>query len=148
MQRLGEQVDACTSPGSAGADAEITHYRSWLVSNRLNSEAVEASRRRSNCCAPTTSPWRLSASSRGQNRVDQQPVLLVRPAHAAVPRPGAPPCAPPSCSTTRIQNVLIFACCPSKRGVEASIAQFKRVPRHWVNITLDLSDPDKHGPGL
>lgn len=28
------------------------------------------------------------------------------------------------------------------RLAEASIAQFKRVPRHWVNIPLDVSDPN------
>src|SRR5690606_6534528 len=27
------------------------------------------------------------------------------------------------------------------RGAAASVAQFKRIPRHWVNIPLDTSDP-------
>ena len=28
------------------------------------------------------------------------------------------------------------------RMTDASVAQFKRIPRHWVNIPLDPSDPD------
>ncbi|MEK1908368.1 MAG: dynamin-like GTPase family protein [Pseudomonas sp.] len=144
MERLSQQVDAYVA-WKRELIREITRYRSWLVQNRLGSEAVDARLDRALRLLRTdhiTLAF-VGEFSRGKTELINSLFFSeygqrMLPSHA-----GRTTMCPtelffdPSSERSYIRLLPI-----ETRAAEASVAQFKRIPRHWVNIPLDITDPN------
>ncbi|MEX6501914.1 dynamin family protein [Pseudomonas zhanjiangensis] len=143
MERLGQQVDAYVA-WKRELIREITRYRSWLASNRLNSDAVEARLERALKLLRTdhiTLAF-VGEFSRGKTELINGLFFSEYGQRMLPSQAGRTTMSPtelffdPRSARPYIRLLPI-----ETRSTSTSIAQFKRVPRHWVNIPLDTSDP-------
>jgi replication fork clamp-binding protein CrfC len=144
MERLSQQVDAYVA-WKRELMREITRYRSWLVTNRLNSETVEAKLERALKLLRTdhiTLAF-VGEFSRGKTELINSLFFSQYGQRMLPSQAGRTTMCPTELFfDPRSERSYIRLLPIETRIAEASIAQFKRIPRHWVNIPLDLSDPD------
>ncbi|WP_137885933.1 dynamin-like GTPase family protein [Pseudomonas sp. 2FE] len=144
MERLSQQVSAYVT-WKRELMREITRYRSWLATNRLTSEAVEAKLEGALRLLRTdhiTLAF-IGEFSRGKTELINSLFFSeygqrMLPSHAG----RTTMCPTELFFDPRSERSYIRLLPIETRLAEASIAQFKRIPRHWVNIPLDISDPD------
>lgn len=143
MERLSQQVDAYVA-WKRELMREITRYRSWLEHNRLNSEAVQAKLERALKILRTdhiTLAF-VGEFSRGKTELINSLFFSeygqrMLPSHAG----RTTMCPTELFFDPRSERPYIRLLPIETRTASASVAQFKRIPRHWVNIPLDTSDP-------
>ncbi|MGA4323252.1 dynamin family protein [Ectopseudomonas hydrolytica] len=143
MERLSQQVDAYVA-WKRELMREITRYRSWLEHNRLNSEAVQAKLERALKILRTdhiTLAF-VGEFSRGKTELINSLFFSeygqrMLPSHAG----RTTMCPTELFFDPRSERSYIRLLPIETRTASASVAQFKRIPRHWVNIPLDTSDP-------
>ena len=144
MERLSQQVSAYVG-WKRELMREITRYRSWLASNRLTSEAVENKLDRALRTLRTdhiTLAF-VGEFSRGKTELINSLFFSeygqrMLPSHAG----RTTMCPTELFFDPRSERSYIRLLPIETRMADASVAQFKRIPRHWVNIPLDISDPD------
>jgi replication fork clamp-binding protein CrfC len=143
MERLSQQVDAYVT-WKRELMREITRYRSWLEHNRLNSDAVQAKLERALKVLRTdhiTLAF-VGEFSRGKTELINSLFFSeygqrMLPSHAG----RTTMCPTELFFDPRSERPYIRLLPIETRTASASVAQFKRIPRHWVNIPLDTSDP-------
>lgn len=144
MERLSNQVDSYVS-WKRELVREITRYRSWLERNRLNSPAVDAKLERSLRLLRTdhiTLAF-VGEFSRGKSELINSLFFSSYGQRMLPSTAGRTTMCPtelffdPASERSYIRLLPI-----ETRMAQASVAQFKRVPRHWVNIPLVLDDTD------
>ena len=144
MERLSSQVDSYVA-WKRELVREITRYRSWLERNRLNSAALDATLERSLRLLRTdhiTLAF-VGEFSRGKSELINSLFFSSYGKRMLPSTAGRTTMCPtelffdPASERSYIRLLPI-----ETRMVEASVAQFKRVPRHWVNIPLVLDDTD------
>lgn len=144
MERLTQQVDAYVT-WKRELMREITRYRSWLAHNRLGSEAVDTRLERALRLLRTdhiTLAF-VGEFSRGKTELINSLFFSEYGQRMLPSQAGRTTMCPtelffdPSSERSFIRLLPI-----ETRTAPASVAQFKRIPRHWVNIPLDTSDPD------
>lgn len=144
MERLSQQVDAYVV-WKRELMREITRYRSWLMTNRLNSEAVEAKLERALRLLRTdhiTLAF-VGEFSRGKTELINSLFFSAYGQRMLPSQAGRTTMCPTELFfDPRSERSYIRLLPIETRVAEASVAQFKRIPRHWVNIPLDLSDPN------
>nr|WP_298167464.1 dynamin-like GTPase family protein [uncultured Pseudomonas sp.] len=144
MQRLSQQVDIYVA-WKRELMRQITRYRSWLVNNRLNSEAVEAKLERALKLLRTdhiTLAF-VGEFSRGKTELINSLFFSEYGQRMLPSQAGRTTMCPTELFfDPRSERSYIRLLPIETRVAEASVAQFKRIPRHWVSIPLDLSDPD------
>ncbi|EZH76694.1 GTPase [Ectopseudomonas composti] len=143
MERLSQQVDAYVA-WKRELMREITRYRSWLEHNRLNSEAVQARLERALKILRTDQITLafVGEFSRGKTELINSLFFSeygqrMLPSHAG----RTTMCPTELFFDPRSERPYIRLLPIETRTASASVAQFKRIPRHWVNIPLDTSDP-------
>lgn len=144
MERLSQQVDAYVA-WKRELIREITRYRSWLEHNRLNSDAVAAKLERALKLLRIdhiTLAF-VGEFSRGKTELINSLFFSeygqrMLPSHAG----RTTMCPTELFFDPRSEHSYIRLLPIETRSTSASVAQFKRIPRHWVNIPLDTSDPD------
>ncbi|MCU9948111.1 dynamin-like GTPase family protein [Pseudomonas sp. PDM13] len=144
MERLSQQVDAYVA-WKRELMREITRYRSWLEHNRLNSDAVQDKLERTLRLLRTdhiTLAF-VGEFSRGKTELINSLFFSefgqrMLPSHAG----RTTMCPTELFFDPRSERSYIRLLPIETRTASASVAQFKRIPRHWVNIPLDISDPD------
>ncbi|MBD9413840.1 dynamin-like GTPase family protein [Pseudomonas sp. PDM16] len=144
MERLSQQVDAYVA-WKRELMREITRYRSWLAEHRLGSEAMDARLERALKLLRTdhiTLAF-VGEFSRGKTELINSLFFSeygqrMLPSHAG----RTTMCPTELFFDPRSERPYIRLLPIETRMADASVAQFKRIPRHWVNIPLDPSDPD------
>ncbi|UUY09259.1 dynamin-like GTPase family protein [Pseudomonas sp. J452] len=144
MERLSQQVDAYVT-WKRELMREITRYRSWLVHNRLGSEAVDTRLERALRLLRTdhiTLAF-VGEFSRGKTELINSLFFSeygqrMLPSHAG----RTTMCPTELFFDPRSERSYIRLLPIETRTAAASVAQFKRIPGNWVNIPLDISDPD------
>lgn len=143
MERLGQQVDAYVA-WKRELMREITRYRSWLAGNRLGSEALEAKLERALKLLRTdhiTLAF-VGEFSRGKTELINSLFFSEYGQRMLPSQAGRTTMSPTELFfDPRSERSYIRLLPIETRTTSASIAQFKRIPRHWVNIPLDTSDP-------
>ena len=144
MERLSQQVDAYVT-WKRELMREITRYRSWLAHNRLGSDAMDARLERALKLLRTDHITLAFAGefSRGKTELINSLFFSeygqrMLPSHAG----RTTMCPTELFFDPRSERSYIRLLPIETRMTDASVAQFKRIPRHWVNIPLDPSDPD------
>ncbi|KAF1051614.1 MAG: Bacterial dynamin-like protein [Stenotrophomonas maltophilia] len=145
MERLTQQIDAYVT-WKRELVRDITRYRTWLERCRLNSPAIEQRLER------TLRLLRqdhitlafVGEFSRGKTELINSLFFAdygqrMLPSHAG----RTTMCPTELFFDARTSQAYIRLLPIETRMAEASIAQFKRVPRHWVNLPLDTSDPQQ-----
>ncbi|WP_332821501.1 dynamin-like GTPase family protein [Pseudomonas sp.] len=144
MERLSQQVDAYVG-WKRELMRQITRYRSWLVNNRLNSETLDAKLERALKLLRTdhiTLAF-VGEFSRGKTELINSLFFSAYGQRMLPSQAGRTTMCPTELFfDPRSERSYIRLLPIETRATEASVAQFKRIPRHWVNIPLDLSDPD------
>lgn len=143
MERLSQQVDAYVA-WKRELIREITRYRSWLEHNRLNSETLTAKLERALKLLRTdhiTLAF-VGEFSRGKTELINSLFFSeygqrMLPSHAG----RTTMCPTELFFDPRSERSCIRLLPIETRSSAANIAQFKRIPRYWVNIPLDSSDP-------
>ncbi len=142
MERLSQQVDAYVT-WKRELVREITRYRSWLEQNRLNTPAVETKLERALKLLRTdhiTLAF-VGEFSRGKSELINSLFFSEYGQRILPSTAGRTTMCPtelffdPGSEHSYIRLLPV-----ETRLADASVAQFKRVPRHWVNITIDPSD--------
>ena len=142
MERLSQQVDAYVT-WKRELVREITRYRSWLEQNRLKSPAVESKLERALRLLRTdhiTLAF-VGEFSRGKSELINSLFFSEYGQRILPSTAGRTTMCPtelffdPSSEHSYIRLLPV-----ETRMADASVAQFKRVPRHWVNIAIDPSD--------
>ncbi|MDD0845164.1 dynamin-like GTPase family protein [Pseudomonas sp. Gutcm_11s] len=144
MERLSQQVDAYVA-WKRELMREITRYRSWLAHNRLGSDAMDARLERALRILRTdhiTLAF-VGEFSRGKTELINSLFFSeygqrMLPSHAG----RTTMCPTELFFDPRSERSYIRLLPIETRMADASVAQFKRIPRHWVNIPLDATDPD------
>jgi replication fork clamp-binding protein CrfC len=144
MERLSQQVDAYVA-WKRELIREITRYRTWLEHNRLNSDAVAAKLERALKLLRIdhiTLAF-VGEFSRGKTELINSLFFSeygqrMLPSHAG----RTTMCPTELFFDPRSEHSYVRLLPIETRSTSASVAQFKRIPRHWVNIPLDPSDPD------
>ena len=145
MERLSQQVDSYVA-WKRELVREITRYRSWLERNRLNSPALDARLERSLHLLRTdhiTLAF-VGEFSRGKSELINSLFFSSYGKRMLPSTAGRTTMCPtelffdPASERSYIRLLPI-----ETRTAQASLAQFKRVPRHWVNIPLELDDSEK-----
>lgn len=144
MERLSQQVTAYVA-WKRQLMREITRYRSWLAHNHLSSDAVEAKLERALKLLRTdhiTLAF-VGEYSRGKTELINSLFFSeygqrMLPSHAG----RTTMCPTELFFDPRSERSYIRLLPIETRAAQASVAQFKRIPSHWVNIPLDLSDPE------
>lgn len=144
MERLSQQVDAYVT-WKRELMREITRYRSWLAHNRLGSDAMDARLERALKLLRTdhiTLAF-VGEFSRGKTELINSLFFSeygqrMLPSHAG----RTTMCPTELFFDPRSERSYIRLLPIETRMTDASVAQFKRIPRHWVNIPLDPSAPD------
>ncbi|MHA6492045.1 dynamin family protein [Pseudomonas borbori] len=143
MQRLSQQVDIYVA-WKRELMRQITRYRSWLVTNRLTSDAVEAKLERALKLLRTdhiTLAF-VGEFSRGKTELINSLFFSEYGQRMLPSQAGRTTMCPTEVFfDPRSERSYIRLLPIETRVAEASVAQFKRIPGHWVNIPLDLSDP-------
>ncbi|TBV02853.1 dynamin-like GTPase family protein [Phytopseudomonas dryadis] len=144
MERLSEQVDAYVA-WKRELVREITRYRSWLAHNRLSSEAVEAKLERALRLLRTdhiTLAF-VGEFSRGKTELINSLFFSEYGQRMLPSQAGRTTMCPTELLfDPRSERSYIRLLPIETRIADASVAQFKRIPRHWVNIPLDTSDAE------
>ncbi|MDF3933022.1 dynamin-like GTPase family protein [Pseudomonas citronellolis] len=143
MERLSQQIDAYVT-WKRELVRDIIRYRSWLEQCRLNSPEIDARLER------ILRLLRLDhitlafvgEFSRGKTELINSLFFSeygqrMLPSHAG----RTTMCPTEIFFDPRSERPYIRLLPIETRVADASIARFKQVPRHWVNIPLDLSDP-------
>ncbi|MEO4048610.1 dynamin-like GTPase family protein [Pseudomonas sp. CAU 1711] len=144
MERLSQQVDAYVA-WKRELMREITRYRSWLAHNRLGSEAMDARLERALKLLRTDHITLAFVGEFSRGKTELINALFfsefgqrMLPSHAG----RTTMCPTELFFDPRSERSYIRLLPIETRMADASVAQFKRIPRHWVNIPLDPSDPD------
>ncbi|WP_347914799.1 dynamin-like GTPase family protein [Pseudomonas aeruginosa] len=144
MERLSHQIDAYVA-WKRELMREITRYRGWLERSRLNSPAVEAKLERAlrQLRADHITLAFVGEFSRGKTELINSLFFAgygqrMLPSHAG----RTTMCPTELFHDPRAERSYIHLLPIETRLADASVAQFKRVPRHWVNIPLDTGDPE------
>ena len=144
MERLSHQIDAYVA-WKRELMREITRYRGWLERSRLNSPAVEAKLERAlrQLRADHITLAFVGEFSRGKTELINSLFFAgygqrMLPSHAG----RTTMCPTELFHDPRAEHSYIRLLPIETRLADASVAQFKRVPRHWVNIPLDTGDPE------
>ncbi len=144
MERLSQQVDAYVG-WKRELMREITRYRSWLAHNRLSSDAVETKLEHALKLLRTdhiTLAF-VGEFSRGKTELINSLFFSEFGQRMLPSQAGRTTMCPTELFfDPRSEHAYIRLLPIETRAASASVAQFKRIPRHWVNIPLDLSDPD------
>ncbi|VXA96170.1 GTPase [Pseudomonas sp. 8AS] len=144
MERLSQQVDAYVA-WKRELMREITRYRSWLAHNRLGSEALDTRLERALRLLRTdhiTLAF-VGEFSRGKTELINALFFSEYGQRMLPSRAGRTTMCPTELLfDPRSERSYIRLLPIETRTASASVAQFKRIPRHWVNIPLDTSDPD------
>ena len=144
MERLSQQVTAYVA-WKRQIMREITRYRSWLAHNHLSSDAVEAKLERALKLLRTdhiTLAF-VGEYSRGKTELINSLFFSEYGQRMLPSRAGRTTMCPTELFfDPRSERSYIRLLPIEPRAAQASVAQFKRIPSHWVNIPLDLSDPD------
>ncbi|MDH4580317.1 GTPase [Pseudomonas sp. BN415] len=144
MERLSQQVDAYVA-WKRELLREITRYRSWLEHNRLNSDALSAKLERAQRLLRTdhiTLAF-VGEFSRGKTELINSLFFSEFGQRMLPSQAGRTTMCPTELFyDPRSERSYIRLLPIESRTASASVAQFKRAPRHWVNIPLDPSDPD------
>ena len=144
MERLSQQVDSYVA-WKRELVREITRYRSWLERNRLNSPALDARLERSLQLLRTdhiTLAF-VGEFSRGKSELINSLFFSSYGQRMLPSTAGRTTMCPtelffdPASERSYIRLLPI-----ETRMSQASVTQFKRVPRHWVNIPLVLDDSE------
>lgn len=143
MERLTQQIDAYVT-WKRELMREIMRYRSWLEANRLNSDTVTAKLERALRVLRTdhiTLAF-VGEFSRGKTELINSLFFSsygqrMLPSHAG----RTTMCPTELFFDPRSERSYIRLLPIETRTSEASVAQFKRAPQHWINIPLDTSDP-------
>ncbi|UVE18108.1 dynamin-like GTPase family protein [Pseudomonas sp. LS44] len=143
MERLSQQVTAYVA-WKRELMREITRYRSWLAHNRLNSEAMETRLERAMRLLRTdhiTLAF-VGEFSRGKTELINSLFFSQYGQRMLPSQAGRTTMCPTELFfDPRSERSYIRLLPIETRLADASVSQFKRIPRHWVNIPLDLSDP-------
>ncbi|MBM7062368.1 dynamin-like GTPase family protein [Pseudomonas sp. UL073] len=143
MERLSQQVEAYTA-WKRELMREITRYRSWLASSRLSSDAIEA---RLDAALRLLRTDHITLAfvgefSRGKTELINSLFFSSYGQRMLPSQAGRTTMCPTELFfDPRSERPYIRLLPIETRLADASVAQFKRIPRHWVNIPLDLSDP-------
>ncbi|MCY1492007.1 Dynamin family protein [compost metagenome] len=143
MERLSQQVGAYVA-WKRELMREITRYRSWLVENRLGSEGIEA---RLDAALRLLRTDHITLAfvgefSRGKTELINSLFFSSYGQRMLPSQAGRTTMCPTELFfDPRSERPYIRLLPIESRLAEASVAQFKRIPGHWVNIPLDLSDP-------
>ncbi|MBS7664395.1 dynamin-like GTPase family protein [Pseudomonas lalucatii] len=144
MERLSQQVDAYVA-WKRELMREISRYRSWLVTNRLGSGAVEAKLERALRLLRTdhiTLAF-VGEFSRGKTELINALFFAEYGQRMLPSQAGRTTMCPTELYfDPRSERAYIRLLPIETRLSEANVSQFKRIPGHWVNIPLDPSDPD------
>ena len=144
MERLDRQVDAYVS-WKRDLIREIARYRSWLMHNRLSSEAVESRLDRALKLLRTdhiTLAF-VGEFSRGKTELINSLFFSGYGQRILPSRAGRTTMCPTELFfDPRAERSYIRLLPIESRLDETSIAQLKRTPRLWTNIALDTSKPD------
>lgn len=144
MERLSQQVDAYVA-WKRELIREITRYRSWLEHNRLNSDAVAAKLEHALKLLRIdhiTLAF-VGEFSRGKTELINSLFFSEYGQRMLPSQAGRTTMCPTELFfDPRSERSYIRLLPIETRSTSASVAQFKRIPRHWVNIPLDASDPD------
>ncbi|MBE7926413.1 MULTISPECIES: dynamin-like GTPase family protein [Pseudomonadaceae] len=144
MERLDRQVDAYVN-WKRDLIREITRYRSWLIHNRLNSSAVDASLERAIKQLRTdhiTLAF-VGEFSRGKTELINSLFFSHYGQRILPSRAGRTTMCPTELFyDPRTERSFIRLLPIESRLEDVSIAQLKRTPRHWLNLPLNLDDPN------
>ncbi|UTW06212.1 dynamin-like GTPase family protein [Pseudomonas benzenivorans] len=144
MERLSQQVDAFVA-WKRELMREITRYRSWLATNRLTSDAVEAKLERALRLLRTdhiTLAF-VGEFSRGKTELINSLFFSEYGQRMLPSQAGRTTMCPTELFfDPRSERSYIRLLPIETRLSEANVSQFKRIPGHWVNIPLDPSDPN------
>ena len=144
MELLSQQVDSYVA-WKRELVREITRYRSWLERNRLNAPALDARLERSLQLLRTdhiTLAF-VGEFSRGKSELINSLFFSAYGQRMLPSTAGRTTMCPtelfydPASERSYIRLLPI-----ETRAAQASVSQFKRVPRHWVNIPLALDDSE------
>ncbi|MNF41396.1 Dynamin family protein [compost metagenome] len=144
MERLSQQVDAYVA-WKRELLREITRYRSWLEHNRLISDALSAKLERAQRLLRTDQITLafVGEFSRGKTELINSLFFSEFGQRMLPSQAGRTTMCPTELFyDPRSERSYIRLLPIESRTASASVAQFKRAPRHWVNIPLDPSDPD------
>ncbi|PTU74311.1 dynamin-like GTPase family protein [Pseudomonas mangrovi] len=143
MERLSQQVDAYVD-WKRELVREITRYRSWLAGNRLITDAVDAKLERALRLLRTdhiTLAF-VGEFSRGKTELINSLFFSSFGQRMLPSQAGRTTMCPTELFfDPRSERAYIRLLPIETRMADASVAQFKRIPKHWVNIPLDASDP-------
>src|SRR3989344_9515714 len=138
MERLSQQVDAYVA-WKRELMREITRYRSWLLTNRLNSEAVEAKLERALKLLRTdhiTLAF-VGEFSRGKTELINSLFFSSYGQRMMPSQAGRPPMCPTELFfDPRSERSYIRLLPIESRLEDTSIAQLKRTPRMWLHLPL------------
>lgn len=143
MERLTQQIDAYVT-WKRDLIRDITRYRTWLERCRLNSPDIE------NRLERALRLLRLDhitlafvgEYSRGKTELINALFFSGYGQRMLPSQAGRTTMCPTELFFDSHSERPYIRLLPIEtRVADASIAQFKRVPRHWVNIPLDTSDP-------
>ncbi|WP_286976792.1 dynamin-like GTPase family protein [Pseudomonas sp.] len=144
MERLSQQVDAYVT-WKRELMREITRYRSWLISNRLGSEALDKKLERAMHLLRTdhiTLAF-VGEFSRGKTELINSLFFSDYGQRMLPSQVGRTTMCPTELFfDPRSEHSYIRLLPIETRSADASISQFKRAPEQWLNIALDPSDPD------
>jgi replication fork clamp-binding protein CrfC len=144
MERLSQQVDAYVA-WKRELLREITRYRSWLEHNRLSSDTLSAKLERAQRLLRTDQITLafVGEFSRGKTELINSLFFSEFGQRMLPSQAGRTTMCPTELFyDPRSERSYIRLLPIESRTTSASVAQFKRAPRHWVNIPLDPSDPD------
>ena len=144
MERLGQQVDEYLD-WKRNLARQITRYRSWLENNRLNSPDTEA---KLDHALRILRQDQLTLAfvgeySRGKTELINSLFFADFGQRMLPSQAGRTTMCPTEIFFEQQAGRPYIRLLPIEtRMTEANVAQFKRIPRHWVNMPLDMDNPD------
>ena len=143
MERLSQQIDAYVT-WKRELVRDIIRYRSWLEQSRLNSADIDARLERALRLLRLdhiTLAF-VGEFSRGKTELINSLFFSEYGQRMLPSQAGRTTMCPTEIFfDPRSERPYIRLLPIETRVADASIARFKQVPRHWVNIPLDTSDP-------
>ncbi|WXL25367.1 dynamin family protein [Ectopseudomonas mendocina] len=144
LERLSQQVDSYVT-WKRDLMREITRYRSWLANNRLSSEALEDKLERALKLIRSdhiTLAF-VGEYSRGKSELINSLFFASYGQRILPSNIGRTTMCPTELFFDSHADSSYIRLLPIEtRANDTSIAQYKKVPRHWVSISLDPNDPD------
>ncbi len=144
MERLGQQVDEYLD-WKRNLARQITRYRSWLENNRLNAPDTEA---KLDHALRVLRQDQLTLAfvgeySRGKTELINSLFFADFGQRMLPSQAGRTTMCPTEIFFDQQAGRPYIRLLPIEtRMTEANVAQFKRIPRHWVNMPLDMDNPD------